>query len=222
MPKAEALKWSLVEVPPAVEIAPDLLLLAAGELERPLLPGLPAKARKAAEARRLARAHAYARAVDWTAFEWYWLEGGLAWGRRDPFLAQMYDGVKEPSSVPAAVRREVLERDGFRCRYCHLRLVTPPAMAALEKRLPAALPVGPTTFECHRLERVLRLTWDHITPRAMGGTNTANNIVVSCGACNYNKGSTSLTEHGLANPLNREPAHDTWDGLNGRLGSKRL
>ena len=82
--------------------------------------------------------------------------------------------------------------------------------------------MGRTDFDSHRMQCVLRLTWDHVKARAPGGTNTVDNIVVSCGACNYNKGSTSLEELRLRNPLEREPINDDWDGLNGRLGSRRL
>lgn len=219
---AVLLRWSLVQMPPAVEIAPDLLRLAADALEAPLPAGLRAKDRKLAGARRLSVAHAFARSVDWTAFDWYWLEGGLEWERRDRSLKQMYGGPKAPPSIPADIKREVLARDGWRCRYCHLRVITSPALTALEKRLPAALPIGRTDFECHRMQCVLRLTWDHIKARAAGGANDATNIVVSCGACNYNKGSSSLEELRLRNPLDREPPRDEWDGLNGRLGTKPL
>lgn len=209
-------------MPAGVEIAPDLLRLAADALEAPLPTGLKAKDRKLAEARRLTVAHAFARAIDWTAFDWYWLEGGVEWGRRDRSLKQIFEGLKAPPAIPAAVKREVLERDGWRCRYCHLRIITSPALTALERTLPAALPMGRTDFECHRMQCVLRLTWDHIRARSAGGANDATNIVISCGACNYNKGSSSLEELRLHNPLHREPPTDGWDGLNGRLGSRRL
>jgi hypothetical protein len=95
---------------------PDLLRLAADALEGPLPTGLKTKDRKVAEARRLTVAHAFARAVDWTAFDWYWLEGGFEWERRDRSLKQVHEGPKAPPSIPAAVKREVLERDGWRCQ----------------------------------------------------------------------------------------------------------
>jgi hypothetical protein len=69
---------------------------------------------------------------------------------------------------------------------------------------------------------VLRLTWDHVQARSAGGSNDAGNIVDSRGACNYNKGRNSLVELGLRSPFDREPIRDDWDGLNGRLGSRRL
>ncbi len=215
---AVLLRWSLVQMPPAVEIAPDLLRLAADALEAPLPAGLRAKDRKLAGARRLSVPHAFARSVDWTAFDWYWLE----WERRDRSAQADARRAEGPAEYPADIKREVLAHDGWRCRYCHLRVITSPALTALEKRLPAALPIGRADFECHRMQCVLRLTWDHIKARAGGGANDATNIVVSCGACNYNKGSSSLEELRLRNPLDREPPRDEWDGLNGRFGTKPL
>jgi 5-methylcytosine-specific restriction endonuclease McrA len=214
------LKWCLIQPPPGVEIAPSLLRLAADALEAPLDEGLNAKARRLAQARRLAVAHAYARAVDWTAFDWFWLEGGLEWERRDRALGQVYEGLKAAPSVPADMKRAVIMRDGWRCRYCRLAVISSAAMTALERRLPAALPIGPTAFECHRMQCVLRLTWDHVVPRSHGGGNDAANIVVSCGGCNYNKGSSTLDELGLRHPDERSILSDDWDGLNGRLGSR--
>lgn len=216
------LQWSLIEPPPAVEIAPDLLRLAADALEHPIEDGLGSRAKKDAKARRLKLAHAYARAVDWTAFEWFWWEGGLEWDRRDRNLEQVYEGLRAAPSIPAAVKRTVLERDGWRCRYCRLRVISSSAMAALERQLPAALPMGRTVFECHRMQCVLRLTWDHVLARSQGGANDPENIVISCGGCNYNKGTCTLAELGLKHPDERAILLDAWDGLNGRLGSKAL
>lgn len=218
---SQPLKWSIIEPPPAVEAAPTFLELAVEALFMPDESMLTAKERKAAASRRRALAHVYARAVDWTAFEWFWLEGGLEWERRSRTLdLTPYDGVRATPSIPAQVKREVLARDGFRCRYCRLRVISPAAMTALERTVPAALPVGRTSFETHRLWLVLRLSWDHVVARSRGGTNDRENIVVSCGACNYNKGTFSLSELGLHDP--RSPLKDGWTGLNGALLSKPL
>lgn len=221
--------WSLVHPPPAVELAPDLLALAISALEGPSVPAATKTARETARRRQLAVAHAAARAVDWTALEWFWIEGGLEWERRHDSSAHGdFDGARANPNIPAALKRAVAARDGYRCRYCQIRVVTSATLRELELLLPAALPVwpaemGPTAVTAHAAECVLRLTWDHVTPRAAGGTNTEDNIVVSCGTCNYSKGSCTLDELSLRNPFEREPLPVAgWDGLDGRLGARRL
>jgi 5-methylcytosine-specific restriction endonuclease McrA len=172
---------------------------------------------------RLEVAHAFARTCDWTAFEWFWWEGGNEWARRlgtGPRLA--YTGQKASPTIPSSLKREVAVRDSFTCRYCQLRVISSATLAALEKVLPAALPIGTRTVECHPMQCVMRLTWDHVKPRAEGGRNTLDNIVTSCGGCNYNKGSCTIEELGLRYPFDRDPVDNGWDGLNGRLGSRPL
>lgn len=58
--------------------------------------------------------------------------------------------------------------------------------------------------------------------RGQGGANDPENIVISCGGCNYNKGTCTLAELGLRHPDERDILLDDWHGLNGRLGSKAL
>ena len=69
--------WSLVEPPPAVEIAADVLGLAVAALERPVEAASTKNERDRLRRRQLGVAHACARAIDWTAMEWFWIEGGL-------------------------------------------------------------------------------------------------------------------------------------------------
>lgn len=153
-----------------------MLRLAADTLEAPDPSGVSAKELKLVKVCR----RAVARAVDWTAFDWYWFEGEREWDRRDRSLAEIYNGIKTSRTVLTALKREVLGRDGFRCRYCQLRVISSPTMDKLEKALPDALPAGDKAFQCHPMQCVLRLTWDHVKARAAGGTNDASNIVVSC------------------------------------------
>jgi hypothetical protein len=186
------------------------------------------KARESARRDRLERAHAIARAIDWTAFDWFWIEGGRSWERHhDQTHHTVFDGTKAQAAIPAAIKREVASRDGWRCRYCGLRVVSPATMTALERLLPAALPynpaeMGPASVTTHAMQCVLRLTWDHVHPHAAGGGNDLDNLVASCGGCNFNKGNCSLAELGLEDPRDRMPAVGEWDGLNGRLGARPL
>lgn len=221
--------WSLVEPPPAVEAAPDLLALAVATLDAKVEPGLSREATKKARRRQLGVAHAYARAIDWTAMEWFWIEGGLEWERRhDGDAHQKASGERASANIPVAVKRAVAARDGYRCRYCQLRVITSATLTKLERLLPAALPLwpaemGPAEVVTHASQSVMRLTWDHVRPRSLGGTNTEENIVSSCGACNFNKGSCTIEELSLRDPFERPPSPTgSWGGLDGLLGSRAI
>lgn len=67
-------------------------------------------------------------------------------------------------AVTKRTRYEVLKRDNHTCRYCG-----------------AAAPDA-------------KLHVDHVTPVALGGTDTPDNLVAACKDCNAGKGSTSPTE----------------------------
>lgn len=62
------------------------------------------------------------------------------------------------SSIPLALRFEVLQRDGFRCRYC-----------------------GGTPEEGYVLQV------DHIVPVSRGGKNESSNLAAACWLCNSGK-----------------------------------
>lgn len=63
--------------------------------------------------------------------------------------------------VSKRLRYEILKRDNHTCRYC-----------------------GATAPD-------VKLTVDHVTPTALGGTDTADNLVTACQPCNAGKSSTS-------------------------------
>lgn len=213
--------------PPAVEIAADLLQLAVDAIEVPIDFGISAKRRDEGRRRQLRLAHAYARAIDWTAFECFWFEAGLEAERRHDVAA--HQALRErdvTKGIPLQLKREVAVREGWRCRYCGIRVVSSATMTALERQLPAALPMSQTghaEITCHAGQCVLRLTWDHITPLAAGGATNADNVVAACGACNFAKGSCTIDELGLEDPRLRLPVPTSdWGGLNGRLSTRLL
>jgi 5-methylcytosine-specific restriction endonuclease McrA len=207
----------LIEPQPVLDVTADLPQLAVEALEA------ANKAPRSDRGWHTERAHAFARACDWTAAEWFYWEGDhraaqLAGGtKREPFT-----GDRAARNIPASLKREVAQRDHYRCRYCQLRVISSATMTKLEQRLPAALLVGAHHDEPHSMRDVLRLTWDHITPRASGGQNTRKNIVTACGGCNFNKGERTLDELRLRSPLDHVAIDDGWDGLNGRLGSRPI
>ncbi|AFK55013.1 MAG: HNH endonuclease [Tistrella sp.] len=68
---------------------------------------------------------------------------------------------------PAFTRFNVFLRDRFRCQYCGRRFATE------------------------------ELTFDHVVPRARGGTTTWQNVVTACTACNTAKGARTPEQCGL-------------------------
>lgn len=64
-------------------------------------------------------------------------------------------------AVSKRTRYEVLKRDNHSCRYC-----------------------GATAPDA-------KLTVDHVTPVALGGSDSPDNLVAACRDCNYGKGSTN-------------------------------
>ncbi len=71
-------------------------------------------------------------------------------------------------AVTKRTRYEVLRRDGFRCRYC-----------------------GATPAEAE-------LRVDHVTPRALGGSDKPDNLVAACHDCNAGKASSTPNEASVA------------------------
>jgi hypothetical protein len=122
-------------------------------------------------------------------------------------------------AIPTAVKREVAARDGWRCRYCGLRLVSRDLIVGINARLGDAFVIdGSVERSMHPAAYLLRYTQDHMVPRSAGGTNEPNNVVAACGTCQFQKGDCTLDELGLANPFDRPPTVDGWDGLAGRFG----
>lgn len=205
---------------PAVEVAPDLLRLAADALEMPVDESLPAKARTAFAKRQAARARVLVRAIDWTAFDWFWTEGGLEWERRHSKASHgPYIGPKAARTIQKATLLQVAVRDQWTCRYCDLRVLSPRLLREMHRRLPSVLPLGDSGVDDHPAYMILRWTYDHVVPHAAGGTNDPQNLVTSCGACNFNKGNCTLDELRLSDPRLRDAATSGWGGLSGRLGT---
>jgi hypothetical protein len=52
-----------------------------------------------------------------------------------------------------------------------------------------------------------------MVPRALGGRNEADNLVTACVVCNFARDYFTLEQVGLADPRDRPPVLDGWDGL---------
>lgn len=126
--------------------------------------------------------------------------------------------------MPEASRlREVLERDGFRCRYCDLPVIPITVFRWLSRAL------GDETFRAegsgnagkHGAVLAFRANFDHVVPLALGGPNNVPNLVTCCWSCNYGKRAFTLSELGLDDPRARQPIVGAWDGLTGSIEGLR-
>ena len=126
-----------------------------------------------------------------------------------------------PKHIEPAVKREVIDRDGYICRFCGIPVICQEARSVLHKAYPDVLRWGPElgNAEKHTAFQAMELNVDHIDPRSLGGENTADNLVVACAPCNCGRGNHTLAEVGLMDPRERSQVEhpwaclEKWDGL---------
>lgn len=192
----------LVIPPPTIDAGADVLAKAAAAL----------RGGQTDEAGRLVRS------IDESAYRAFWNAGATVWTERHDKTAHVAgDAPKHPRGIAAATRKAVADRDGWRCRYCGIRLLSKEFVLGLNDKLGEVFPWGPSEASRHSAGVVLLYTPDHVEPHWNGGTNEPENLVAACGTCNYMKWSCTLNELGLSDPRLRDPVVDGWNGLVGAL-----
>ncbi|MGI3211831.1 HNH endonuclease [Roseovarius tibetensis] len=129
--------------------------------------------------------------------------------------APVAKSLRDPDrNIKAVIRGEVLARDGYRCRYCGIPVVSAEIRKLAHRLYPEAVRWGgidPSTqhagFQC------LWLQYDHVVPHSHGGRSTADNVVISCALCNFGKDRYTLQQLGIEDPRLRQPEPIDWDGL---------
>lgn len=157
------------------------------------------------------------RTIDIAACDRYWDDCGRAGVARHRPDAHTGRRKARRRSVSRRLKLELGRRDGWRCRYCHLRVVHPGFFPALAQKLRDQFPDAPAPIEgtAWPVYRLFDASPDHVVPVSAGGSHTMDNLVTACGACNYQaKGDCTLDELGL--PVPDAPPADGWDGLLGR------
>lgn len=120
---------------------------------------------------------------------------------------------KALSRMPTAEEtRKLFKRDGWRCRWCGCRVVSPQARDAMRAYLPDAIPWADDDGY-HGAFLALTASVDHVVPHSSGGTNDLENLVAACWSCQFGRGSCTLEQFGLVDPRSRPPVVDEWDGL---------
>jgi len=121
----------------------------------------------------------------------------------------------DPLRSVTRFEKALFARDGYRCRYCGVRVIPGPVTKRMETIL------GKDHFDAtsrsnaarHGIKLAFSAALDHVVPHSRGGRTDPDNLVTACWACNYGKANYTLAEMGLADPRQRKPDVDDWRGL---------
>ena len=158
--------------------------------------------------------------IDVEACRRYWFDVPAAPAAADPSSApedQSTDPEVVVARMSSALVTGVFSNDGWRCRYCGLRVIQPAVARRLRHALAELVPWGPTNDDKHAALMILRASPDHVVPRSRRGTDDVANLVTACHPCQFKKADSTLTELGLSDPRGYEiDKSSDWDGLAGR------
>lgn len=117
-------------------------------------------------------------------------------------------------SIKVSVRREVLRRDGYSCRYCGLPVVDASIRKIAHQLYPSEVPWNSrNSAEQHSGFQVCWLQYDHVEPHSHGGMSTFDNVVISCALCNFGKDRFTLRQLNIEDPRLRPSVPSEFDGL---------
>lgn len=123
-------------------------------------------------------------------------------------------------AIKSSVKKAVLERDGYRCRYCGLPVVHADIRKIAHGLYPSAVPWNlRKPAEQHAAFQVCWLQYDHVKPHSHGGMSSLENVVISCALCNFGKDRYTLKQLDIEDPRLREPVPSDFDGLERLRGS---
>lgn len=135
-----------------------------------------------------------------------------------PAPISVEEGARDVLRAPTRFEGDVFARDGYRCRYCGIRLVSRKVLKwFIEAVGGAEFRDGPNNAERHGIVHIAKPYADHVIPWNLGGPTKPENLVASCPACNFGKYHYTVEQLGLGNPMSRPPRVDDWDGLRSRI-----
>jgi 5-methylcytosine-specific restriction endonuclease McrA len=146
-----------------------------------------------------------------------WVES--IWGKNTGFLPKrdtkrVEKAVRIKERMPSPTQKaELLRRDGYHCRFCGIPVIRTEIRKRIHALYPEALPWGRRNIDQHAAFQAMWVQYDHLVAHAASGTNDLENIVITCGPCNFGRMHYSLEEVGLIDPRTREPVRSNWDGL---------
>lgn len=132
-------------------------------------------------------------------------------------------GAARPANPSRRLSEQVFKRDGHRCRYCGIPVVTRWKNGDIP-RLVAAMPDLTPTVRVQNGEllgsgkggaprNVDEAKWmwqkavaDHVVPASRYGPTDLDNLVTACAGCNYEKMHFTLAELGVVDPRSTSPS----------------
>lgn len=129
-------------------------------------------------------------------------------------------GERDPTRMPGQrAQAEIFARDGWRCRFCGIKVICKLARTVLTRTFPVETNWGSREFQRHSALYAIASSLDHVVPHGRGGENKYDNFVTACYCCQFGRGEWTIAEAELHHPKTREPIVDGWDGLS-RLVAK--
>ena len=121
---------------------------------------------------------------------------------------------RDPKKKPdAELRRTIIRRDGYRCRFCGIPVIRTEIRKAMHRKYGDVLPWGRTNAELHTAFACFWLQFDHVLPHSRGGRTDLDNLAITCAPCNFGRAEWTLEEVGLIDPRTRPVEQTSWDGL---------
>jgi len=130
--------------------------------------------------------------------------------RPDTVIRSERDKQRMPSG---RIERSIFDRDGWRCRFCGIKVISRKARSVLLRLFPNETHWSAKEFERHASLYSMAVSLDHVLPHSRGGKNEESNFVTVCYGCQFGRGEWTLDESELFDPRDSEPVVDAWDGL---------
>jgi hypothetical protein len=151
---------------------------------------------------------------EWT--ESIWGMGGIysqlkqKLGEPSVFDREKRDPIRMPNK---SGEKALLERDGYNCRFCGIPVIRKEVREKFKLLYPNALKWESKNINQHAAFQAMWVQFDHLIPHARGGKTTLDNMVITCGPCNYGRMNFLIEEVGLILPEMNSTKDENWDGL---------
>lgn len=111
------------------------------------------------------------------------------------------------------LRRALIARDGYACRFCGIPLVPASVRARIHSLYPNARIWGRRNVDQHAALQAMWVQFDHVLPWTRGGRTSFENLIITCAPCNFARMEHTIEEVGLLPPGPPRARMPDWTGL---------